>query len=210
MAKGQFKWGNSTTSITYNSWRAMRNRCLYDSENSKNYKQKGISICDEWIDNFNKFVEDMGERPEGTTLDRIDATKGYYKDNCRWVNWREQQNNKSGLTKIEHNGEIHTIGEWAYILDYDQTQLSRAYKRHSAHNAATFEEIFYDGSLLTKRVNERENLCKVCGRTESVKWRKYGELCNTCYHRALRWSKKHNQNIEEFPEWKSLTWKSTH
>lgn len=206
MAKGYFKWENRTDTITYNSWRSMRNRCLYDNENACNYKDKGIKICPEWVDNFDQFVKDMGERPENTTLDRIDSNGGYEPSNCRWADWRIQQNNKYSLTSIEYQGEVHTIGEWSYILDLDATQITRSYKRHSSYGATTYEELFYEGSLLSKRVAERENKCKVCNRIESIKWRKNGELCNTCYHRALRWSKKQNKNIETFHEWENIIW----
>ena len=208
MAKGYFKWESRTDTITYNSWRSMRNRCLYNNESSKNYKQKGITICDEWVEDYDQFVKDMGERPPNTTLDRIDPKGDYTPSNCRWVDWRVQQNNKYGLTSIEKDGETHTIGEWAYILDLTDTEISKVYKRHSNYNATTFEELFYEGCLLSKRIAERENKCKVCNRSDSVKWRKYGELCNTCYHRALRWSKKNNTDIEEFEEWKGIIWKT--
>ena len=211
MAKGHFKWENPTDTITYNSWRSMRSRCLFNGENSKHYKDKGITICDRWLDDYDAFIADMGERPGiEYTLDRIDGTLNYTPENCRWATHREQQNNKDSLTKIEYEGITHTIGEWANILDLDQTQLSRVYKRHSNYNCTNYEELFYEGSLLTKRVNDRTNKCKICKRTESTKWRKYGELCNTCYHRALRWSKRENKDIENYPEWEGIKWKTKH
>lgn len=210
MAHHNTKWKTSSVSLTYNSWRAMRNRCLYDNENSKNYKLKGITICNEWEEDFDKFVEDMGIRPEDTTLDRIDPYGNYCKDNCRWATWREQENNKPTLTKVQHNEECKTIGEWAYILDLTSTELARAYKRHSSYNCTSFEELFTVNNLLADRVAKRVNKCKICGRSSSVKWRKFGDLCNTCYHKALRWSKRENKNIENYPEWKGIQWKTTH
>lgn len=64
----------------------------------------------------------MGFRPEGTTLDRVNPDGNYEPSNCRWVTMRVQQNNKHDLTEIEHNGEIKTIGQWAYDLDLDDRQ----------------------------------------------------------------------------------------
>lgn len=198
---GVVKWENSVHSLTYNSWRSMRNRILFDSsDNHRFYKDKGITICDRWVDNFDAFVTDMGERPEGTSLDRIDGTKGYSPENCRWASHREQQNNKDTLTKIEFEGEIKTIGEWAYILDLTSTELSKAYKRHSKYQATSYEELFC-GHLRAFRNSKRTLSCLICGSESSCKWRKEGRLCNTCYHRALRWSKKEHKNIELFPEW---------
>lgn len=112
----------------------------------------------------------MGERPIGTTLDRKDPTKGYKPSNCRWATHREQQNNKLHLTKICKDGEVHTIGEWVYLLDLTTTERNKIYKRYSAYRCVEFEDLFYEGSLLTKRVNERENHCLVCGREDSIKW----------------------------------------
>ncbi len=191
MIKNTQKWKNPTNTITYNSWRSMRNRCLFDNPNNTNHKQKGITICKEWETNYDKFYEDMGERPINTTLDRIDPIGNYTLSNCRWSDWREQQNNKSTLTKVEHDGEIKTIGEWAYILDLTPTELGKVYKRYSAYNATTFEELFTN-NLMALRTAKRNKtaICKTCGKTETSKWYSKATECHTCYHRRKRKEKK--------------------
>ena len=207
MAKGCFKWKNRTDTLTYNSWRSMRNRCLYDNNNSKRYKQRGIKICDRWLNSYDNFIEDLGERPSKEyTLDRINPDGDYNPENCRWATWHEQENNKHGLTQIEYNKEIHTIGEWCKILDLDNKQKATAYKRYSKYGAETFEEIFTNKRLITFRKESRKNKCLICSSEESCKWRKNGKLCNTCYARAFRWSKKENKNIEEYYEWEGVKW----
>lgn len=98
---------------TYKSWQAMRTRCL--NENSSQYHRyggRGISICKEW-DDFTVFFRDMGERPTGTTLDRIDSNKGYSPDNCRWSTMKIQENNKRNNVLLTFNGKTQTVAQWA-------------------------------------------------------------------------------------------------
>lgn len=79
---------------TYNSWLAMRQRCYYEkSDEYFRYGERGINVCDRWLNSFENFLEDMGERPQGHTLDRIDSLKGYSKDNCKWSTPTEQARN---------------------------------------------------------------------------------------------------------------------
>lgn len=111
---------------TYKSWLKMKERCLSESYKEKEYYQdRGIEICPEWIKSFESFYKDMGERPEGTSLDRIDVDKGYYKENCRWAdltiqsyNRRMHSNNTSGRTGVYQLSS----GNWkAQISHYKET-----------------------------------------------------------------------------------------
>lgn len=81
-------------SRTYNSWHSMRSRCENpNNQNFKNYGGRGISVCQEWA-SFDAFLTDMGERPEGMTIDRIDVNGDYQKSNCKWSIWKDQCLNK--------------------------------------------------------------------------------------------------------------------
>ena len=76
---------------TYKSWDSMKARCR--NKNNPKYGGRGITFCKRW-EKFENFLEDMGERPEGTSLDRIDTDGNYEPGNCRWATIEEQNRNR--------------------------------------------------------------------------------------------------------------------
>lgn len=94
-----------TESATYRTWLKMKERCSSPNERQYCYKNNNITVCERWLNSFENFLEDMGERPEGLTLDRIENSKGYSKDNCRWADKTLQSFNRSKLdSKSGHTG----------------------------------------------------------------------------------------------------------
>lgn len=88
------EFGAAKRSPTYYSWQNLRARCLYPSVPSfPNYGGRGISVCGRWR-SFANFLADMGERPPGTWIDRIDVNGNYEPGNCCWATPSEQQRNK--------------------------------------------------------------------------------------------------------------------
>jgi hypothetical protein len=86
-------------SRVYRSWRGMVQRCTNSSaSNFDNYGGRGIKVCDRWLNSFEAFYEDMGECPEGLSLDRVDVNGDYCKENCRWADLTEQNFNRRKST----------------------------------------------------------------------------------------------------------------
>jgi hypothetical protein len=103
----------SINSSSYQTWQAMKTRCLNpNSPSYKNYGDRNITICDKWM-SFEGFFEDMGERPYGYSLDRIDNNKGYSKDNCRWATTAEQNRNTRQNKFLTKNGKTMCMRDWA-------------------------------------------------------------------------------------------------
>ena len=96
---------------TYKSWHQMHRRCK-GKHGHDYYVANSITVCQRW-DSFENFYEDMGERPSGTTLDRIDGSLGYLPGNCRWANVYEQANNKKTSRKEEVFGKLLSVAEAA-------------------------------------------------------------------------------------------------
>ena len=83
------------TTTEYRIWAGMKTRCLNPRNASyHNYGDRGIHVCVRWRHSFRAFLRDMGPRPLGTSLDRIDNDDGYCKSNCRWATAREQRENQ--------------------------------------------------------------------------------------------------------------------
>jgi hypothetical protein len=104
---GDFKHGLHNTN-TYHSWEKMKSRC----NNPKNpsysrYGLLGVTYDPSWED-FSVFLKDMGERPEGRSLDRIDPFGNYEPKNCRWATWKEQANNQRRNTKFR-GGDANVV-----------------------------------------------------------------------------------------------------
>ena len=97
----------------------MRRRCSSNETKSlgrlkmrKYYSERGISVCERWQLSFVAFLGDMGEAPDGLSLDRIDNDKGYYRDNCRWATRREQAWNTRATINICFMGQTKPAKVW--------------------------------------------------------------------------------------------------
>lgn len=122
---------------TYKSWSGMKSRCFHKSTPLyKNYGGRGITVCDRWLD-FNNFLLDMGERPKGKSLDRIDVNKNYEPSNCRWATVFEQANNTTRNHNITFNGVCKTLTQWANQLNISTAALTKRLNKWSLEKALT-------------------------------------------------------------------------
>ena len=103
-------------SKTYSSWRSILSRCNYPNAiGYHRYGGRGIVVCDRWK-NFNNFLADMGERPDGTTLDRINNDGNYETGNCRWATTEEQNSNRADNHFITLDDKTLTVRQWSRFL----------------------------------------------------------------------------------------------
>ena len=107
----------------------MRARCLVPTnKNYKHYGGRGITICERW-ESYENFKLDMGPKPPGTSLDRIDNNGNYEPCNCRWATQAQQVANSRVPRLIEHNGQIKNISEWARDLGISHSAIRNRLKR---------------------------------------------------------------------------------
>jgi hypothetical protein len=93
--------------------------------NFDRYGGRGITVCEAWRD-FNQFAKDMGERPDGASLDRIDNGKSYSPENCRWATAKEQALNRRNNRLIVRDGVARPLSVWCETLGLPyQTVLAR-------------------------------------------------------------------------------------
>ena len=123
--------GHTGESI-YNVWKAMKARCSNPNNHAyKNYGERGVSVCDEWCNNFKAFYDWAiinGYKP-GLAIDRINNDGSYCPENCRWATNLEQSNNRRSCRKIEYDGVTHTIAEWSRILGVNYEKLRSSIDR---------------------------------------------------------------------------------
>ena len=132
--------GGSTHPL-YNEYNSMVGRCYRKNHNHYSmYGGRGITVCDEWLKSpqaFYNWVESVGGRPKGYSLDRIDNSKGYSPDNCKFVSQHDQLRNTRANIQITHNGVTKCLTDWA--LEYG---INNETARQRYHKGYSFEEIF--------------------------------------------------------------------
>lgn len=122
---------------TYKCWQAMKDRCSNPlAPEAKNYIERGITVCDRWIESFENFFEDMGLQPQGLTLDRENNDLGYSKENCRWATRKEQVDNRRNTHRVTIDGETMCLKDWCKRLGVCYSTARKRVIRGLSHELA--------------------------------------------------------------------------
>lgn len=128
ISKKNMSHGQTGTSLYY-AWKTMKSRCTNKNFHKyESYGARGIKICEKWM-TFEGFIEDMGERPKGMTIDRIDVNGDYCKDNCRWATPSQQARNKTNTRYINAFGKTQCLADWADETGVDHRTISSRLSR---------------------------------------------------------------------------------
>lgn len=163
----------------YNAWRSMKKRCyLKTNHNYKHYGERGIKVCDEWLNDpqaFYNWSMNNGYK-DNLTIDRIDVNGNYEPNNCRWVDIKTQANNKRNNKSITYNGMTKTMSEWASYLNLDYGLL-----KSRILNGWTFEKAI---SIKNRSIGK----FTVNGETNTARYfaKKYNVPVITVYNRLKR------------------------
>ena len=116
----------------YNIYKGMKQRCHNpNSPSYSRYGAKGIAVCQEWLNNPDAFIEWALKSgyTDALTLDRIDTTRGYSPDNCRWASYSVQANNRSCNVNIVYNGSTHTLANACRLANVSYNSVKTRCKR---------------------------------------------------------------------------------
>lgn len=120
----------------YDAWRSMWKRCREDYGG----RYAARIPCDRWKD-YNAFIADMGPRPDGYTLERIDNNLGYFPGNCEWATQKKNARNRSTGRFIAYNGQTKSMIEWSECLGINYQTLRGRLNKWSIEKAMTYEDI---------------------------------------------------------------------
>jgi hypothetical protein len=125
----------------YSVWMSMKDRCR--NPNAKAYPDyggRGIKVCDRWMGSYAAFASDMGERPLGTSIERIDNEGDYTPSNCRWATKTEQQRNRRGAVYVDISGVRYRAIELAELAGVKTDTILERAKR-----GLSYDQVIYSG-----------------------------------------------------------------
>lgn len=122
---GATKRGRKWTPEFRSWWSAKQRATNPNLKSAKNYYDRGIRMADAWLNSFEQFLADMGPRPDGMSLDRIDVNRGYEPGNCRWATVKQQRRNTRFSVFIEYQGRKMNAVEFAELIKCPRDYVSK-------------------------------------------------------------------------------------
>lgn len=124
------KHGKHSSGV-YKTWDKIIQRCTNPNNHAyKYYGGKGVFVCNEWLD-FKNFYKDMGDRPNGMTIDRVNHEDGYYKDNCLWVTQEDQMRNTTRNIVVSISSKLITVKELAELSGRTYNSVNNILWKHA-------------------------------------------------------------------------------
>src|SRR6185312_4953125 len=131
------KWRRDpATKGAWQSWNKMKGRCTNPKDPKwQRYGGRGIKVCERWRWSFPNFFADMGPKPPGYSIERINNDGNYEPGNCKWIPMAEQAANRSNVKRITADGQTKYLAEWAKHLGIHYHSLLKRIKKHGIHEA---------------------------------------------------------------------------
>jgi len=143
---------------TKQCWQDMKQRCYNkNSRGFKYYGGRGISVCNRWLESFQNFLEDMGEKPDGFSIDRINVNGNYEPSNCKWATPKEQRDNRRDIRLIEFNVMSMSLRDWSKFLDRHETTLNTRLKHSYPINLLLSPDRLLFGGVSAPKAMEAEH-----------------------------------------------------
>jgi phosphopantetheinyl transferase (holo-ACP synthase) len=144
----------------YKTWLGMIQRCTNEKHTSyKDYGGRGITICDRWLNSFTEFLNDMGPRPDGHSIERIDNNGNYEPQNCKWASQKEQATNRRDIVHLTINNETLTIEQWAERSGISADIIYTRIKNNWSPERAISEP--------AKKILSKEEILEICNSNET-------------------------------------------
>lgn len=168
------------------AWASIKQRCLNPKcHGYRNYGGRGITVCDEWKDSFQAFYRDMGPRPTGTSIERIDNSAGYFKENCCWAGKKRQARNRRTNLSIEWQGKQRTLAE---LCELQGLNYQTVYARITRHGMPIEQALDQTIGCYFRDNNPRNRYLEYNGESKQMKeWAKqFGMKVGTLSYRIKK------------------------
>ena len=188
MHKANTTHGMSKTRA-HSVWFGMKGRCLNPNNQAfEYYGGRGITVCDRWLESFQNFLDDMGEPPEGYTIERIDVDGNYEPNNCKWADRREQQNNRRANRRVTIGGITKTIMQWSQETGIPHQTLYARLDRGTPDILDTEKQLDLSGLSLGAKISaERRKQRTHCNKGHPFSFLSNGtRLCKVCKNERER------------------------